>query len=234
MYLLFKKFYIVFLLMCTLPSAAVKYINPVSPRFPVLAWYSIYPDSEQTTTRYKELADCGFNISFTHFRNRHSLAKGLKACSGTGVKIMVMCGDELENNTSEVVKQFKNNPNVCGWFLYDEPTCDDFKSLRAFRDRILAVDKKHQLYLNLYPLCFADALKAKTYRDYVERFAKEVDLVVFEIAKTKPCHSINYRGETFVFFLNGIAKAVGGSIEVGKEAFDICFGGVAIGRTFNS
>ena len=58
--------------------------------------------------------------------------------------------------------------------------------------------------------------------------------MVFKIAKTKSCHSVNHSRKSFVFFLNGIAKAVGGSVEIGKQSFNVSLRGVAISRAFDS
>ena len=42
----------------------MKYKNPTGKEFPILAWYSILPDSNLTRERYMELRNAGFNISF--------------------------------------------------------------------------------------------------------------------------------------------------------------------------
>ena len=49
------------------PCAAFTYSNPTGDEFPILAWFSILPDEEQTPERYRELAEAGFNITFPHF-----------------------------------------------------------------------------------------------------------------------------------------------------------------------
>lgn len=162
------------MLVNALPANAYK--NPTGKRFPILAWYSIRPDSAITRERYLEMADCGFNISFSHFSKRAEVQKALDACRGTGVMQMVTTGD-LESNTAEVVNQFKNDEMVAGWFLRDEPVCDGFKALREFKDRILSADDQHCLYLNLLPNYVSPKdLQAKDYRDYVRRFVEEVNL----------------------------------------------------------
>ena len=98
-----------------LPSFAqerLKYHNPTGKEFPILAWFSVLGDENLTPERYKELRDAGFNISFSHFTNTESLEKGLKACRGTGVKIMVTCA-ELEKNTAETVNRYKGDKSIC-------------------------------------------------------------------------------------------------------------------------
>ncbi|MBP3773756.1 MAG: beta-galactosidase, partial [Bacteroidaceae bacterium] len=161
----------------SLPAAHGRaYKNPTPGRFPILAWYSIRPDSAVTHARYQEMAACGFNISFSHFSTADEVAKALEACQGTGVTQMVMTAD-LEKNTADVVNRFKHHPMVSGWFLRDEPTTHGFADLRAFRDRVLAADTTHLVYLNLLPnYVNPKALGTKDYREYVQRFADEVDL----------------------------------------------------------
>lgn len=152
------------------------YKNPTGDEFPILAWFSILGDSNLVNHRYQELHDAGFNISFSIFSNATSLAKGLEACRGTGVKIMAHCY-EMETNTAEIVNRFKNDENLCGWFLRDEPKADGFAELRRFRDRIASADTTHLLYLNLFPSIVSPAdLLTKSYEDYVQRFVDEVAL----------------------------------------------------------
>lgn len=159
-----------------LANEKMKYKNPTGKEFPILAWYSVLGDSNQTKERYQELREAGFNISFPHFGTAAELEKGLAACKGTGVKIMAMC-TELVNNTAATVNRFKDNPSVAGWFLRDEPVTSGYAELRKLRDRIYAADKSHLMYLNLLPCMVAPQdLQAKDYEDYVQRFVNEVNI----------------------------------------------------------
>ena len=154
----------------------IPYKNPTGGEFPILAWYSVLPESNLTPQRYAELRNAGFNISFSHFASAAQAAEGLKACKGTGVKLMMMC-PEMEANTAEVVNRFKDDEMVAGWFLRDEPTAHGFKALREFRDRVYEADRNHTVYLNLLPsLVSAEALGTKDYEEYVQRFVDEVAL----------------------------------------------------------
>ncbi len=164
------------LLALAAPAAAQpKYANPTGKEFPILAWYSVLGE-DVTPERYAQLREAGFNISFSHFTSEDEVAAALKACSGSGVGLMLTCR-ELETNTAACVARFKDDPSVVGWFLRDEPVTDDFGALRQFRDRVYAADSTHTIYLNLFP-CFvpAEALGADSYEDYVRRFVSEVSL----------------------------------------------------------
>lgn len=159
-------------LMAKMPA----YHNPVAPEMPILAWYSILPDSAQTPERYAELREAGFNISFSHFDTNGQIARALEAAEGSGVKLMLTSYD-LWSDTEGTVRRFSGNPGVAGWFLRDEPTGDGFAPLADLGNRIAAIDSTHLIYLNLLPsLVPANDLKTKDYEEYVQRFVNEVDL----------------------------------------------------------
>lgn len=152
------------------------YKNPTGNQFPILAWYSIDATADLTKARYKELADCGFNLSFSQLHSTSDVEKAMSESKGTGVKQIVMC-DELTNNPVAAVNRFKNEEMLAGWFLRDEPVSSDFASLRDFRDEIMSADNEHLLYLNLLPT-YVDvgSLGTSSYKEYVKRFVDEVNI----------------------------------------------------------
>lgn len=153
---------------------SLTYNNPVAPEFPILAWYSILPDSAQTPQRYAELREAGFNISFSHFKTNEEIDRALDAAKGLGVKLM-LTSFPLYNDTKATVTRFRDNPGVAGWFLRDEPTTAGFKDLAAYRDRITDADTTHLLYLNLFPIMVSPKdLGADSYEDYMQRYLDEV------------------------------------------------------------
>lgn len=154
---------------------AHQYVNPTGKEFPIMSWYSILPPHIDKA-RYEELAEAGFNLSFSHFGSSADVEQALKACKGTGVKILITC-PELEKNTAETVKRFRHYRTNAGYFLRDEPVCASFPDLRAFADRIRHADDSRLLYLNLLPT-YVDwnVLGSTDYADYVRRFIDEVGL----------------------------------------------------------
>ena len=122
--------------LCLLGSAVSagvpQYINPAGDEFPILAWYSILPDSAQTPERYRELREAGFNISFSHFKSNAQVERALGAMAGTGVRLM-LTSHELVDDTEATVNRFKDCADVAGWFLRDEPTASGFPELRQFQ-----------------------------------------------------------------------------------------------------
>lgn len=157
-------------------SGVPQYVNPAGDEFPILAWYSILPDSAQTPERYRELREAGFNISFSHFKSNAQVERALGAMAGTGVRLM-LTSHELVDDTEATVNRFKDCADVAGWFLRDEPTASGFPELRQFRDRVYAADSSRMVYLNLFPsMVDAKSLEVNDYDEYVNRFIDEVSL----------------------------------------------------------
>lgn len=191
----------VLLLACAtfqLSAKLPEYKNPTPGEFPILAWYSIVPDSAQTRERYQELRDAGFNISFSHSYFDEHVEKALEVSKGTGVKIMAK-SNELYSDTKNSVNKFKSHPGLAGYFLIDEPVAKDFPNLVAFRDRIMEADSTHLLYLNLFPSLVNPAnLGTESYEEYVDRFVNEVRLPFisfdfYPVVENKSTGKISYR-----------------------------------------
>lgn len=151
------------------------YTNPTGREFPILAWYSLLGE-QVTPERYREMAEAGFNISFSHFYGADEVAAALKAARGTGVKILVTC-NELATDPEATVRRFRRERMNAGYFLRDEPICDAFPELAAWADRIRSADDGHMLYLNLLPNYVSPRdLHSDSYAGYVRRFIDEVGL----------------------------------------------------------
>lgn len=172
-----KLLFIISLLVATAAYSSIPvYRNPVSPEFPILAWYSILPDSAQTRERYDELREAGFNISYSTFTGNKQIVRALAAAEGSGVKLIVGSAP-LYSDTRATVDLFRDNDVVAGWFLRDEPVAAGFDDLGKFRDRIYDADSSRLMYLNLLPVMVpAEELGTVDYEDYVERFVERVRL----------------------------------------------------------
>ncbi len=153
-----------------------KYKNPAGNEFPILAWYSVIGDDQLTPERYREMREAGFNLSFSRFEHNNQIDKALAACDGTGVKL-ILTSFELVDDTKSTVDRYKDNANLAGYFLIDEPVTGYFPALRRFRDRVFAADTLHLAYLNLFPYYVgAENVGTKTYEEYMRRFVEEVDI----------------------------------------------------------
>ena len=152
-----------------------KYTNPTGHAFPILAWYSILND-DVSHARLQELANAGFNLSFQIYPNTESLKKALKASRGTGVKLITAC-PQLSNNTAVTVKALRKDKQNAGYFLIDEPSTNHFTELAAWAQKIRSEDDSRLLYLNLLPnYATPEQYGTKTYKQYVERFIREIGL----------------------------------------------------------
>jgi hypothetical protein len=58
-------------------------------------------------------------------------------------------------------------------------------------------------------------------------------MLAVKIAKVQLGHAFEHGGQAIVFVFDGVAQAVAGGVEVGKQAFDVALGGVAVGGAFN-
>ena len=157
------------------------YTNPTGDEFPIMAWFSLRPEehlSENPVTRerYEEMAEAGFNISFSHFRTIEEVQQGLEASKGTGVKILVTC-KELFDDTENTVKLFRHHPQTAGYFLRDEPVCAELPGLATIAENIRKADDTKLLYLDLFPNYVDRAhLGTLDYAEYVRRAINEVKL----------------------------------------------------------
>ena len=157
------------------------YTNPTGDEFPILAWFSLRPEEHLkenplTKERYEEMAEAGFNISFSHFASAEDVEQALEASQGTGVKILVTCV-EMYDDTENTVRRFRHHPQTVGYFLRDEPVCADFPYLTTLAENIRKADDTKLLYLNLFPNYVDRAhLGTLDYATYVRQFIEEVKL----------------------------------------------------------
>lgn len=159
---------------------------------PIMSWYSI-PAQDASLERYQELAECGFNINFSHLYTLKDLQTSLDLAGQAGVKVMATCV-ELETATDSAVAAIKDHPALYGYFLRDEPLPAAFPMLAEWAERIRKADGgEHPLYLNLLPSFVDSVALTCNYREYVRRFISEVKL---------PMVSFDFYPVTF----NGITK----------------------------
>lgn len=142
---------------------------------PILGWFSI-PAEEATIPRYQEMKDAGFDISFSFLKSPEEVQQSLDAAQGAGMKIVISC-PELKTETEKTVKRFMNHPALAGYFLRDEPAMDAIAELGNWAKKVNAVDPKRFCYVNLFPnYATSTQLGTSDYREYVNKFAKEVPL----------------------------------------------------------
>ena len=63
--------------------------------------------------------------------------------------------------------------------------------------------------------------------------AKQVNVAAVKITKVEPSHAFEHGSQTGVLVDYRVAEAVAGGIKIGKQAFDVALGGVAVSGAFN-
>lgn len=163
------------------PRARPALPAPTQP-FPVLAWAGV-PENQTTPQRYRELAECGFNVNYSGYSSADANAKAMDVGKAAGVKVLVAC-PELRADPEGTVNRFKGHPAHGGYYLRDEPGAGDFAELAKWADRVRAADPQSDVerpcYVNLFPnyasLGKGGQLGTDTYAEYVDRFIRELRL----------------------------------------------------------
>jgi hypothetical protein len=151
---------------------------PEGKPLPVLAWSGV-PQAETSAARYRELADCGFTLDFSSFSDPENAIKALDAANEAGVRLILSC-PQLESDPAKTANRLKGHPALAGYFLRDEPDTTAFPTLARWAEQIRSADPDHVLYINLLPnYATTDQLRAATYAEYVDRFAKAVPAATF-------------------------------------------------------
>ncbi|MGN0202178.1 MAG: hypothetical protein ACI399_04655 [Candidatus Cryptobacteroides sp.] len=156
-------------------SGPHRYQNPAGDEFPVMAWFTLH-GPHLDTSHFEALRDAGFNLAFSFLSDLEEVDRVLEGAKGSGVKLIVNC-KELREDPAGTVAHLKDNPDVAGYFLRDEPGADDFASLHEWAESIRGIDDTKLLYLNLHPTYApASMLQTDSYEEYVSRFCDEVPL----------------------------------------------------------
>lgn len=139
--------------------------------FAINAWYSLTPDLV-THERFLELEECGFTLStgVSNWDYSYFMQASLDAASNTKVKCLL-----LTTGMDELIRTFMNHPQLAGYNIKDEPPIGEFKSLAQRADRIKSIDRKHLVYINLYPIYANESqLGTASYSDYLDQFMNTV------------------------------------------------------------
>ena len=155
-------------------SVAHKYTNPTPGEFPILGWFSIRGNENQTRERYLEMAECGFNLSLPYVDSLSEVRLALDASRGTGVRIIAKCA-ELDSLPEQTVGELMSHPSLAGYFFKDEPHMELYGQLADRVRRVRAVDDSKMLYLNLFPTYAGPVLLGTdSYNEYISRFIEYV------------------------------------------------------------
>ena len=155
--------------------AAYEYTNPTGDEFPILGWFGILPDEEQTPERYREMAEAGFNITFPHFSTLAQVRRALTAMDGTGIRLLAAC-NEIQSNPASTLTFLRRHQLVCGYFIGDEPNVAGMTAYGQACANIRKYDTQKLVYGNLLPnYASMPDVGAESYRDYVQKYIERVN-----------------------------------------------------------
>jgi hypothetical protein len=141
--------------------------------FPISYWVG---PPEETPSRYAELADCGFTVTW---RGDPDLSAqfGMK-CLVADARVdaaLANWNDHTASDLDAAVDAWKDHPAFYGFYLRDEPNASDFPALARVNRRILERAPESVPYINLFPTyANSEQLGTETYEEHVQRFMSEV------------------------------------------------------------
>ncbi|MCC6445049.1 MAG: hypothetical protein IT210_16525 [Armatimonadetes bacterium] len=172
-----KGMMIMLLLSATAAQAAPK----INSSFMISFWCAP-PRSETTLERYKEIADCGFNVVLPpcDATDLETNRKILDYCKTLGLKAIIADSRIMARqpqdpvfaaNLDAVIGDYAGHPALAGYFLTDEPNAGAFPHLGEVSRYLLEKDPDHLPYINLFPNYANKAqLGTKTYEEHVARY----------------------------------------------------------------
>jgi len=152
----------------------------------MLSFWCAPPPEETTLARYREIAECGFNVvlppcgGWSTDLNRQILdlcqKTGLKAIIGDGRVLAKQPDDpDFTRNLDTVLADYAGHPALAGYFLMDEPSASAFALLGAVNRYLLQKHPKLLPYINLFPnYANEQQLGTKTYDEHIARYIREV------------------------------------------------------------
>jgi len=151
---------------CASPKAKQK------PFIPITYWCEPPADD----ARYKEAADCGFNLAFNGEPNL-ALKYGMKCLVADPriAKAVDKPGPDTDRGLDEAVQQYAGHPAFWGFYLLDEPGAGKFADLAHVNQHLLNKAPHGVPFINLFPTYASEKqLGTKTYQEHIERFMTEV------------------------------------------------------------
>jgi len=161
-------------------------------RYPITFW-GAPPIRHTNEQRYKEIAEAGFTLVTPPLREpERQLNAGsyeaniriLDLCEQFGMKAIIedsrmnLALEGKENwkiHLDGMVKDYQFHPALEGYYIFDEPDADMFEHLGGVNAYLQEIDPAHPGFMNLFPnYATAGQLGTPTYREYVDRYAREV------------------------------------------------------------
>ncbi len=155
-----------------------------SPEF-IISYWGGPPAAESTVNRYREIADCGFNLAMppADGADQKTNLRILDVCKEVGLKFVVQDyrlqltakSPDLEKTLDAIVADYSSHPALAGYFVTDEPNAKLFPVLGTINRYLLEKDPKRLPFVNLFPNYANKAqLGNETYEEHVSQFIATV------------------------------------------------------------
>ena len=183
------------------PAQPATTAQPAKGEMPFMITYWCGPSKAETNLeRYKELADCGFNVAFPAIDNLwepasktqelHNL-KVLDLCQKVGMKALIWDGSitnvgtwstapkpeespKIEKTLDGLISKYSRNPAFLGFVLGDEGNSAEGNLRLGVVNQYLAKkDPKHLAYFNLLPSYAYGFLHGQDYEKFIVDYIRD-------------------------------------------------------------
>lgn len=158
----------------------IVYHNPTGKEFPILAGCAFETPDLVTPENFKTIRQCGFNLMESSFTDDQAIRNAIESAQGSGVRILLSTpGVERDSSIPSTVRKYKNDPEIMGYVLSDEPSAKSVRVLRRRRDAVLSESPNQYPFITLLPIYASPKqLGTQNYGEYLEAFADTVKLPI--------------------------------------------------------
>ncbi|MCE9584721.1 MAG: hypothetical protein K8T20_19700 [Planctomycetes bacterium] len=177
------------------------------PEFMISYWGGP-PGADSTLQRYKEVADCGFNVAMPPANGADLKAnlKILDACKAVGMKAIIQdwrldlkaAPKDLTKTLDAIMKDYAAHPALAGYMITDEPNASLFPAIATASQYLLKKDPTRLPFINLFPnYATPDQLGSANYAEHVSKYIETVKpkLVSWD-------HYLQMKGNDSLYFEN--------------------------------
>ena len=145
------------------------FLSLSAQQMPIIAYMGV-PDWQTKDEHFRNLAECGFNVSIYPYANLDLLVKACRYAEKYGVKVLATC-PEMTSDPRKAALTLKDEKGFFGYSIQDEPSVPDILLRQKEIERLREHDSTHCFYINLLPFYkdewFYPVAKAKSYEDYL-------------------------------------------------------------------
>lgn len=140
---------------------------------PIMASHTIL-SNDYSIENYKAIEECGYTLARENYPSRDIAIQHLKAALKSKVKLIIGC-PEILSDMAKTVQMFNEYSSFGGYYLYDEPTTDEFVLLSDKVKRLKELDNRNYIWINIFPIVAQNhQLKSDSYKRYLDDYLKIV------------------------------------------------------------